>query len=145
MLRFLLIQALSFINLPAFAQTTPVGRWPSVDEATGKPRAETPIGEASGALVGRIERRRLPVRQGAGVLCLLCPSHPEDKPLIGMQSIRQMKLGSEAQSWEGGAILYPDKGKVFKLRLLLQHDGRDKQFRGHFGPLFRNQTWVHLS
>jgi hypothetical protein len=147
MLRFFLIQTLSFITLPALAQTTPVSLWQSVGEATSKPRAEIRISEASGVLSGRIERRRLPVPRGAEVLCLLCPDHREDKPFIGMERISPMKLGSEAQTWEGGEILDPDKGKICKLQLQLQRQDGDKemQVRGYLGLFFSNHTSVSLS
>jgi uncharacterized protein (DUF2147 family) len=145
MLRFLLMQVIFFISLPGLAQTSPVGLWQSVDDATGKPRAEIRITEASGVLTGRIERSLLPTPAGAVLLCTLCPDDRKDKPLIGMEIIRQMKAGSDAQTWEGGEILDPDKGKIFKLRLQLQEGGKKMQVRGYIGPFFRNQTWIRLS
>jgi uncharacterized protein (DUF2147 family) len=145
MLRFLLIQAIFFISLPGLAQTSPVGLWQSIDDATGKPRAEIRISEASGVLTGRIERSLLPTPVGAVLLCTLCQDDRKDKPLIGMEIIRQMKAGSDAQTWEGGEILDPDKGKIFKLRLQLQEGGKKLQVRGYIGPFFRNQTWIRLS
>jgi uncharacterized protein (DUF2147 family) len=145
MLRFLFIQAIFFFSLPGLAQTSPVGLWQSIDDATGKPRAEIRISEASGVLTGRIERSLLPTPVGAVLLCTLCQDDRKDKPLIGMEIIRQMKAGSDAQTWEGGEILDPDKGKVFKLRLQLQEGGKKMQVRGYIGPFFRNQTWVRLS
>jgi uncharacterized protein (DUF2147 family) len=145
MLRFLLIQAIFFISLPGLAQTSPVGLWQSIDDATGKPRAEIRISEAAGVLTGRIERSLLPTPVGAVLLCTLCQDDRKDKPLIGMEIIRQMKAGSDAQTWEGGEILDPDKGKIFKLRLQLQESGKKMQVRGYIGPFFRNQTWIRLS
>jgi uncharacterized protein (DUF2147 family) len=151
MVRFLFIQAIFFFSLPGLAQTSPVGLWQSVDDATGKPRAEIRISEASGVLTGRIERSLLPTPipiptpAGAVLLCTLCQDDRKDKPLIGMEIIRQMKAGSDAQTWEGGEILDPDKGKVFKLRLQLQDGGKKMQVRGYIGLFFRNQTWVRLS
>jgi uncharacterized protein (DUF2147 family) len=145
MLRFFLLQTLWFICLPGLAQTSPVGLWQSIDDATGKPRAEIRISEASGVLTGRIERSLLPTPAGAVLLCTLCQDDRKDKPLIGMEIIRQMKAGSDAQTWEGGEILDPDKGKVFKLRLQLQEGGKKMQVRGYIGLFFRNQTWIRLS
>jgi uncharacterized protein (DUF2147 family) len=145
MLRFLLIQAIFFISLPGLAQTSPVGLWQSIDDATGKPRAEIRISEAAGVLTGRIERSLLPTPVGAVLLCTLCQDDRKDKPLIGLDIIRQMKAGSDAQTWEGGEILDPDKGKIFKLRLQLQEGGKKLQVRGYIGPFFRNQTWIRLS
>jgi uncharacterized protein (DUF2147 family) len=145
MLRFLFIKAIFFFSLPGLAQTSPVGLWQSIDDASGKPRAEIRISEASGVLTGRIERSLLPTPAGAVLLCTLCQDERKDKPLIGMEIIRQMKAGSDAQTWEGGEILDPDKGKVFKLRLQLQDGGKKMQVRGYIGLFFRNQTWVRLS
>lgn len=145
MLRFLLIQAVLSISLPCLAQTTPVGLWQSVDDATGKPRAEIRLSESAGVLTGRIERSLLPTPVGAVLLCILCQDDRKDKPLIGMEIIRQMKVGSDAQTWEGGEILDPDKGKTFKLRLQLQENGKKMQVRGYIGPFFRDQTWIRLS
>jgi uncharacterized protein (DUF2147 family) len=145
MLRFLLIQAIFFISLPGLAQTSPVGLWQSMDDATGKPRAEIRISEASGVLTGRIERSLLPTPVGAVLLCTLCQDDRKDKPLIGLDIIRQMKAGSDAQTWEGGDILDPDKGKIFKLRLQLQEGGKKLQVRGYIGLFYRNQTWIRLS
>ena len=147
MLRFFSIQAMLFMSLPGLAQTSPVGLWQSVDDATGKPRAEIRIGEAAGVLTGRIERSLLPSPAGAGpvLLCTLCEDDRKDKPLLGMEIVRQMKAGSDAQTWEGGDILDPDKGKVFRLRLQLQDTGKKMQVRGYIGPFFRNQIWIRLS
>jgi uncharacterized protein (DUF2147 family) len=145
MLRFLLIQAIFFISLPGLAQTSPVGLWQSIDDATGKPRAEIRISEAAGVLTGRIERSLLPTPVGVVLLCTLCQDDRKDQPLIGLDIIRQMKAGSDAQTWEGGEILDPDKGKIFKLRLQLQEGGKKLQVRGYIGPFFRNQTWIRLS
>ena len=132
------------IALPASAQTSAVGLWQSIDDTSGKPRAEIRISEAGGVLTGRIERNLLPNPSGAVLLCNLCIDDRKDKPLIGMEIVRQMKAGSDAQTWEGGEILDPDKGKTFKLRLQLQEGGKKLQVRGSFGPFFRNQTWIRL-
>jgi uncharacterized protein (DUF2147 family) len=145
MLRFLFIQALFLMGMPSLAQTSPVGLWQSTDDASGKPRAEIRISETAGVLTGRIERSLQPVPVGAVLLCTLCQDDRKDKPLIGMEIIRQMRAGSDTQTWEGGEILDPDKGKVFKLRLQLQDGGRKMQVRGSVGPFFRNQTWIRLS
>jgi uncharacterized protein (DUF2147 family) len=145
MLRFIVIQSLWFVSLPGLAQTTPAGLWQSIDDATGKPRSEIRISESAGVFTGRIERSLLPTTPGEVQLCTLCPDDRKNKPLIGMEIIRQMKAGSDAQTWEGGEILDPDKGKIFKLRLQLQEGGKKLQVRGYIGPFFRNQTWIRIS
>ena len=148
MFRFVVICALFFVSLPTLAQVptaTPVGLWQSIDDATGKPRAEIRITEAAGLMTGRIERSLLPTPPGVVLLCTLCPDERKDKPLIGMEIIRQMKPSSDSQTWEGGNLLDPDKGKIFKAQLQLQNSGTKLQVRGYIGPFFRNQTWIRIS
>lgn len=148
MFRFIVFQALFLLSLPALAQATapsPVGLWQSIDDATGKPRAEIRITEAAGVVTGRIERSLLPTPPGVALLCMLCPDERKDKPLIGLEIIRQMKLASDTQTWEGGNILDPDNGKIFRAQLQLQDGGKKLQVRGFIGPFFRNQTWIRIS
>ncbi len=128
-----------------YAQTSPAGLWQSIDDTTGKPRAEIRISEADGVFTGRIERSLLPTPAGAVLLCTLCPDDRKDKPLIGLDIIRNIKAASDAQAWDGGEILDPDKGKIFKLRLQLQDSGKKLQVRGYIGPFFRNQTWIRIA
>jgi uncharacterized protein (DUF2147 family) len=127
------------------AQTTPAGLWQSIDDATGKPRAEIRISEDKGLFTGSIERSLLPTPAGIVLLCELCPDDRKNKPLIGLDIIRNIKPSTDAQVWDGGEILDPDKGKLFKLRLQLSGDGKKLQVRGYIGPFFRNQTWIRIS
>ncbi len=129
----------------AYAQSTPAGLWQSVDDSTGKPRAQIRISEADGVFTGRIERSLLPTPAGVMLLCELCPDDRKDKPLIGLDIIRNIRPSTDAQVWDGGEILDPDKGKIFKLRLQLQDNGKKLQVRGYIGPFFRNQTWIRIT
>jgi uncharacterized protein (DUF2147 family) len=131
--------------LPAFAQDTPVGLWQSIDDSTGKPRAEIRITEIEGVHTGRIVRSLLPTTPGVIQLCVKCTDERKDKPLIGLDIIRNAKRDGDAQIWEGGEILDPDKGKRYKLRLQLLEGGKKLEVRGYIGPFFRNQIWLRLA
>jgi uncharacterized protein (DUF2147 family) len=134
-----------FVSTSAYAQSTPAGLWQSIDDTTGKPRAEIRISDAGGVYTGRIERSLLPTPAGVVLVCELCPDDRKGKPMIGMDIIRNIKPSNDAQVWDGGEILDPDKGKIFKLRLQLQDSGKKLQVRGYIGPFFRNQTWIRIS
>jgi uncharacterized protein (DUF2147 family) len=131
--------------IPSLAQMSPVGLWQSMDDASGKPRAEIRIIEKSNILTGVIERNLLPNPTEAILICGLCSDDRKDKPLIGLEIIRHTKPSAEALVWDGGEILDPDKGKTFKLRLELLDNGKKLQVRGQIGPFFRNQTWIRIS
>jgi uncharacterized protein (DUF2147 family) len=129
----------------ALAQASPAGLWQSIDDTTGKPRAEIRITETGGVFTGRIERSLVPVPSGPALVCELCPDDRKGKPLMGLDIIRNIKASPDTSVWEGGEILEPDKGKIFKLRLQLQDNGKKLQVRGYIGPFFRNQTWNRIS
>jgi uncharacterized protein (DUF2147 family) len=128
-----------------WAQATPAGLWQSIDDTTGKPRAEIRITEDNGVFTGRIERSLLPTPVDGNLLCTLCTDDRKNKPLIGLDIIRNIKPSAEAQVWDSGEIMDPDKGKIFKLRLQIQDNGKKLQVRGYIGPFFRNQTWIRIS
>ena len=48
--------------------------------------------------------------------------------------------------WDGGTILDPNNGKVYKVRLTPTDGGRQLEVRGYMGlPLLgRTQTWVRV-
>jgi len=141
MTRFLWLFALS-LSATAQAQMTPVGTWHSIDDASGKPKAEISIRESGGGLVGRVERSlQAPSPEP---LCNLCTDDRKGQPKIGMEIIRGAQRSGADAVWEGGTILDPENGKVYKLRLTPQDGGKTLQVRGYIGPFFRNQLWQRV-
>ena len=134
--------SLALIPAQAYAQSTPAGLWQSVDDATGKPRALVRIVESGGVFTGRIERSLQPITTLGIQVCTKCEDDRAGKPLIGLDIVRGAKVTLEGQAWEGGTILDPDTGKIYRLRLALLEDGAKLQVRGYIGPFFRNQMWV---
>jgi uncharacterized protein (DUF2147 family) len=128
----------------AVAQTSAVGLWQTVDDTTGRPRAEVRITETSGVLTGHIERSLLPNPGGQLQRCVRCEDDRRDQPLLGLAIIRQLTASGDKQTWDGGQILDPDTGQVYRLRIRLMESGRQLEVRGFVGPFFRNQLWTRL-
>ena len=122
------------------AQGTPVGLWKSVDDETKAEKSLVRINESGGALTGKIEKLFDKSRQDA--VCDKCSDDRKDKPILGMTIIRNAKASGEV--WEGGDILDPNNGKVYKLRLKPLDGGKTLEVRGYIGPFFRNQTWIRV-
>ena len=141
---YLLVLAGTLCGAAVQAQNSPVGLWQSVDDSTGKPRAEVRISEAGGMLTGKVERSLMPSAGGGVLRCVLCTDERRDQPLIGLEIIRRLAPSQDAQTWEGGEILDPDSGKTYRLRVRLKDSGRLLEVRGFVGPFYRNQTWVRL-
>ncbi|MFT3718959.1 DUF2147 domain-containing protein [Pseudorhodoferax sp.] len=125
----------------AQAQMTPVGRWQSVDDKTGEPKAQMQILEQDGQLSGRIERL---LRPGADpqARCTACTDERKDQPLVGLEIIRGAHKAEGRDVWEGGKILDPESGKVYTLRLTPVEGGSKLEVRGSVGPFWRTQTWL---
>jgi len=141
MTRYFVFLAIA-LSTAAQAQMTPVGTWHSIDDANGKPKAEIIIRDSGGVLVGKVERSLQ--APSAEPLCSLCTDDRKGQPKIGMEIIRGARRSGADAVWEGGTIVDPENGKVYKLRLTPQDGGKALQVRGYIGPFFRNQLWQRV-
>jgi uncharacterized protein (DUF2147 family) len=141
MTRYFVFLAIA-LSTAAQAQMTPVGTWHSIDDATGKPKAEIIIRDSGGVLVGKVERSLQ--APSAEPLCNLCTDDRKGQPKIGLEIIRGAQRSGADAVWEGGTIVDPENGKVYKLRLTPQDGGKALQVRGYIGPFFRNQLWQRV-
>ena len=134
---------LAALCLPALAQMTPVGLWRSIDDNSGEVTAEISIKDnGKGGLNGVLERSL--VKSTGEPNCTQCADDRKNKPKVGLEIIRgAVKVASE-DAWEGGTIIDPDSGKVYKLRLAPLEGGKKLQVRGYIGPFYRNQVWQRI-
>jgi uncharacterized protein (DUF2147 family) len=136
-----LFTALGLAAASALAQAdSPVGLWKNIDDKTGEAKGLIRISESGGVFTGKIERILTKGQEDAK--CEACEGALKDKPVAGMQIIADLKKG--AQWYEGGTILDPNNGKVYKARMKLIDDGKKLEVRGFVGaPLLgRTQTWI---
>ncbi|MDB5897674.1 MAG: hypothetical protein JWP41_1276 [Ramlibacter sp.] len=127
----------------AFAQSTPVGTWRSVDDKTGEAKAEIRIVDNAGVLSGRIEKR-LAKDAKPDAVCEECKDERKGKPIQGLEIIRGAQKAQGKDVWEGGKILDPENGREYTLRLTPVDGGSKLDVRGSFGPFGRTQTWVRV-
>ncbi len=134
------------LSLPVLAQMTPVGTWHTVDDETGKPSAEIRIADkGNGELSGTIIKSLMPPKERDEENCSKCTDDRKDKSKIGMEIIRGAKQTADSQQWEGGNILDPNNGKIYRLRLMPLDGGTKLQVRGYIGPFYRTQTWSRVN
>ena len=74
--------------------------------------------------------------------CTSCTDYRKDQVIIGMTIVSGMH--KEGDGWEGGQILDPDNGKVYRCKMHLEKDGRELVVRGYIGVslLGRSQSWI---
>jgi uncharacterized protein (DUF2147 family) len=141
MKKLLVAFSLSAVAGIASAQASPVGLWKSIDDETKAEKSLVRISESGGTLSGKIEKLLDP-KSKQDATCEKCGDDRKDKPVLGMTIIRNAKANGEV--WEGGDILDPNNGKVYKLRLKPLDGGKTLEVRGYIGPFYRNQTWIRV-
>jgi uncharacterized protein (DUF2147 family) len=128
--------------LGAHAQMTPVGAWKTVDDRTQAVRSLVRITQVGGALVGRIERR-FDSNASPQDVCKTCTDDRRNAPIDGLEIIRGVNAAHDGDfRWDGGKVLDPESGKVYRLRLTPLDGGKKLEVRGYIGPFFRSQVWV---
>ena len=129
------------LNSNALAQATPVGLWKTIDDETKAEKSFVRISESAGVLTGKVDKIVDPAKQDSK--CEKCTDDRKDKPVLGMTLVRNTKQSAEDKEvWDGGDILDPNNGKVYRLRLKPLDGGKTMEVRGYIGPFFRNQTWI---
>lgn len=128
----------------AFAQMSPVGLWRTIDDETKTEKSLVRITESGGVMIGKVEKIADPAKANAN--CTPCTDERKDKPVLGMTILRGVKPSSDAGTWEGGDILDPNNGKIYKVRLKPIDGGKQMEVRGFIGValLGRTQTWVRV-
>ena len=119
---------------------SPVGLWKTIDDETGQAKALVRISEDAGVGSGRIEKLFNPSRPHP--VCDQCSDERKGKPIEGLTILTGLKRGKNG--WEGGEILDPGKGKVYRAKATLADGGNRLEVRGFVGvSLFgRTQTWI---
>lgn len=141
---------LMFVMLPLFARAqeqgaktaSPVGRWSTVDDATGKVTSVVVMWEENGKLYGKIEKLVNPDPQDPNPRCSRCQGEMKDKPVVGLRIL--WALRKDGHQWSGGKVLDPDNGKVYKCYIAMEDGGHKLKVRGFIGfSLFgRTQVWL---
>ena len=129
-------------TVPTASQISPVGRWMTLDDATGKATSVVSIWEEKGKLYGRIEKLIDPDPKDLDPRCDRCEGELKGKPLIGLRI--PWDLRKDGAEWTGGRILDPDNGKVYKCSITVEHDGEKLKVRGFIGfsLLGRTEYWL---
>ena len=132
--------------MPHHAQATPVGLWKTIDDETKKEKSLIRVSETGGVLTGTLEKFLDPATK-PDVVCDKCSDERKDKSILGMTLVRNVKKNAnDAALWDGGDILDPNNGKVYKARLKPVDGGQKLEVRGYIGvPMIgRTQTWVRV-
>ncbi len=145
MIRKTIAAAIALSSLTAMAQTSPVGLWQTISDKDGKVASEVRIIETAGVISAKIEKI-FRADAAPDAKCTLCEDDRKDKPVIGLEFMRGLKKVEGKDVWDGGTVVDPDNGKVYRAKMTPIEGGKKLEMRGYIGnPLFgRTQTWVRV-
>lgn len=117
------------------------GKWKTIDDETGEPKSIVEIYEQEGQVFGKIVEILNKDRQDAK--CTECDGENKNKPILGMVIIEGLE--KEDDTYEGGTILDPKKGKEYRCKIWVDEENNNKlNVRGYIAFLFRTQEWFRV-
>jgi len=126
------------------AEPTATGLWEQVDEKTGKPESWFKITERNGIYEGAFVKIFFKPGEDPNWVCDKCQGADQGRPVQTLTLIRGMRRNG--LSYEGGTIMDPRDGQVYRALMRLTPDGQTLEVRGYLGiSLFgQSQVWHKL-
>lgn len=143
MVRKIVVAALGASVFSAMAQMTPVGLWRTIDDKDGSAKSEIRIVENNGVISGTIEKVLDP-KAKPDEKCVECKDDRKDQPIVGLELIRGLKKADGKDVWEGGTIVEPSTGKVYRMTMTPIEGGKKIEMRGYIAFFYRTQTWIRV-
>lgn len=119
---------------------SPIGKWKTIDDETGREKSIVEITERDGKLYGKIiELFRLPT-EDQDPSCDDCEDDRRGKKVLGMEIIRDMEQDDD--QWEDGTICDPKDGKIYDCKFWVNEDDPNTLYvRGYILFFYRTQIW----
>ena len=137
------ILLLSILSCTAWASSQSVfGKWKTIDDRTGNPKAIISIYEKDGLMYGDVVEI---VEEGKEkALCVKCDGEKKNKPIVGMTIIEGLKENDDGE-WKGKTLFDPEQAMTFRCKIWLNPENYDElKVRGYLAFLYRTQTWVRV-
>lgn len=118
---------------------SPVGKWKTIDDKTGKAKSIVEITESNGMLTGKIVKLLEGVAEQT---CSKCEGDLKDKPLVGMRILWDLK--KEGNEWTDGKIFNPADGGTYSSKAKLTDGGKVLDVTGKWMFFSKEQKWQRV-
>ena len=134
-----LVGLISFICFGSMSAQDVFGTWKTIDDVSGEAKSIVEVYEEEGKVYGKVVRILDPTAP-ENPICDACTGEDKDQPIIGLKFIKG--LTKDGDEYNGGKILDPDNGKLYKCYITLE-DADKLKVRGYIGfsLLGRTQYW----
>ena len=120
--------------------SSPVGKWRTIDDQSGKPKSIVQITEEQGVLTGKI----VELLEGATEkTCSKCEGDLKDQPLVGMKILWGLKKSGE--EWTDGKIFNPADGGTYTSKVMLTEGGKTLEVTGKWMLFSKQQQWRRVN
>jgi len=118
------------------------GKWKTIDDRTGNPKAIIDIFEKAGKMYGKVVKIVEPGKENS--LCTKCDGNLKDKPVVGMQIIDAAEHTGNGV-YKGDTLFDPEQAMTFRCKIWLDPENSDQlKVRGYLAFIYRTQTWVRV-
>ena len=132
--------ALALLPAAAAVQASPLGRWTTIDDETGKPMTVTEVKEEGGKLVARV----VETLNDPKAVCTKCSGSQKGKPIVGMRVL--WDLEKTGDGWGNGQGFKPSSGDSFKAKSVkLTNGGNTLEITGCKMMFCRTAKWQPAS
>ena len=141
MRKMILSAALASPAFSASAQNSPIGKWKTLDDQTGKVMTVSEVYETkNGTLAAKIVEA-----VGVPATCTTCSGKNANKPMVGIVTLWDLKANKDG-TWGGGKGYKPSEDRNFNAKSMKLVDGGKKlEVRGCVSIICRNATWVRAN
>ena len=141
MRKFILAATLASIAFSASAQnaSSPIGKWKTLDDETGKAMTITEVYEAkNGTLAAKITENL-----GLPATCSECSAPYTGKPFVGIVTLSNLKANKDG-SWSGSGYKPSDDRKFNAKSVKLVDGGNKLEVKGCVAFICKTATWVRV-
>lgn len=118
------------------------GKWKTIDDRTGNPKAIIDIYEKDGLMYGHVLEILEKGKEDS--LCTKCDGELRDKPVVGMTIIEAAKETSEGV-YKGKRLFDPEQAMTFRCKIWLNPKNTNElKVRGYLAFIYRTQTWLRV-